>query len=120
MTVSEAIMEVDKLRPNAYSEDVKVRWLSELDGKIALEVCKSKDVPLYKYPNDCDRELLVAHPHSDIYPLYLVAMIDFYNQDIGSYQNVMSMFNNNYDIFAKWYQRTQVPKSNGGFKNFFD
>lgn len=119
MTINDAIMAADELRPNTFDEDMKTAWLSELDGKIALEVFKSEKVPLYEYPKNCEKTLLVAHPHSDIYPLYLVAMIDFYNQDISSYQNAMSMFNNKYDIFAKWYQRTHVPKSNGGFKNLF-
>lgn len=119
MTINDAIMAADELRPNAFSEDMKVAWISELDGKIALEVFQDEEVPLYEYPNDGEKELLVVHPHSDIYPLYLVAMIDFFNQDIGSYQNAMSMFNSKYDIFAKWYQRTHMPKSNGGFKNLF-
>lgn len=119
MTINDAIMTADELRPNTFSEDMKTAWLSELDGKIALEVFKSEDVPRYEYPKSGEAELMVAYPHSDIYPLYLVAMIDFYNQDIGSYQNAMSMFNNKYDIFAKWYQRNNMPKSNGGFKNLF-
>lgn len=119
MTINEAIMAADELRPNTFSENMKCEWLSELDGKVALEVKKSEEVPRYEYPNDGDGELMVAYPHSDIYPLYLAAMIDFYNQDIAGYQNVMNMFNNRYDIFAKWYQRNNMPKSYGGFKNLF-
>lgn len=119
MTINEAIMAADELRPNVFEEDMKTEWLSELDGKIALEIYKSGNVPRYEYPSNSETELMVAHPHSDIYPLYLVAMIDFYNQDIAGYQNAMSMFNNKYDIFAKWYIRNNVPKSSGGFKNLF-
>ncbi len=117
MTVNEAIMQADELRPNVFGDDIKTEWLSELDGKIAQEVYKYKDVPVYEHTKDGDTELLVVHPHSDIYSLYLVAMIDFYNQDIAGYQNAMSMFNNKYDIFAKWYIRNNIPKSSGGFKN---
>ena len=110
-------MAADELRPNVFGEDVKTAWLSELDGKIAQEVYKRGEVPMYEHTEDGDTELLVVHPHSDIYPLYLVAMIDFYNKDIDDYQNAMNMFNSKYDIFAKWYIRNNVPKNSGGFKN---
>lgn len=117
MTVNTAIMRADELRPNAYSESEKTAWLSELDGKISLEIFKAEPQTRYTYSQDADRELLVSHPHEDIYPLYIAAMVDFYNQDVSSYQNAMSMFNNRYDIFAKWYQRSNVPKHGGGFRN---
>lgn len=119
MTVNEAIMAADKLRPNAYSEKDKIGWLSGLDGKIALEVHKRRDVPKYEYPKDSDTELLVKEPHSSMYPLYIVAMIDFYNRDTEAYMNSGSMFNAEYDIFAKWYIRNNMPKDSGGFKGYF-
>ena len=33
MTISDAITMVDALRPNQYSQDMKIRWLSRLDGQ---------------------------------------------------------------------------------------
>lgn len=120
MKINKAIMYADDLRPNAFDDDVKVMWLSELDGKIEREVFKSEKTVPYVLPVDGEKELLVKHPHSDIYPLYIVAMIDFYNNDIDKYQNAMVIFNSKYDIFAKWYQRNNMPQNSGsGFKNLF-
>ena len=118
MTVNEAIMAADELRPNSFDENVKTRWLSELDGKISLEIHKADKAVKYECSADENTTLLVPEPHSSMYPLYLVAMIDFYNKDTESYENTLLMFNSEYDIFAKRYQRNNMPPDPGGFKNF--
>ena len=45
MTISDAITMVDALRPNQYSQDMKIRWLSRLDGMIWQEVISSPRKP---------------------------------------------------------------------------
>ena len=35
MTVRQAILQADELRPNAISEEHKARWLHQLDGRLA-------------------------------------------------------------------------------------
>ena len=119
MTVNDAIMAADKLRPNAYAEEEKVGWLSNLDGKIALEVQHRKEAVSYSYPKDNDTVLQVSEPHSDIYPLYIVSMIDFYNKDTEEYFNSHQMSNAAYNVYAKWYIRNNMPPNSGGFKNYF-
>lgn len=117
MTINEAIMAADDMRPNVYDEETKIKWLSELDGKIAQEVMQQKSVPVYEYPKDGDTQLLVNAPHEDIYPLYIVAMIDFHNGDTELAINSMGLFDNRYTVFAKWYIRNHMPKDSGGFRN---
>ena len=117
MTINEAILYADQTKPNAYSEQQKTRWLAELDGKIEREVFKTKELAEYTYPQDAETELLVKFPHSDIYPLYISAMIDFHNREFGEYNNSILMFNQAYDVFAKWYIRNNIPKHSGGFTN---
>lgn len=41
MTIREAIEAVDRLTPNQYENIDKVRWLSELDGVVYLEIEKT-------------------------------------------------------------------------------
>ena len=43
MTISDAITMVDALRPNQYSQDMKIRWLSRLDGMIWQEVIRTHE-----------------------------------------------------------------------------
>lgn len=117
MTINEAILYADRAMPNTYSEQQKTRWLAELDGKIEREIYKTEELEEYQYPKDGDKELLVAYPHSDIYPLYIYAMIDFHNREYGEYNNSILAFNQAYDLFAKWYIRNNIPKHSGGFTN---
>ena len=117
MKINEAIMEADDMRPNVYDEETKVKWLENLDGKISQEVMQNKTVPDYEYSRDGETELLVSKPHDDIYPLYLVAMIDYNNGDTDFAVNSMNLFNQRYEVFAKWYIRNHMPKDSGGFRN---
>ena len=89
MTMGEAITQANELRINTMSDEEKKRWLHELDCDMAetMEV----DVP-YEDMSD-DRLLLVQSPHDNIYVYYLVARIDYFNQEIQMYQNDMIMFN---------------------------
>jgi hypothetical protein len=41
MTAGELIAQVDELRPNAYSQAQKLRWLRRLDGQILCEIEES-------------------------------------------------------------------------------
>ncbi len=118
MTCSEAIMKADELKANVYSDEQKMRWLSELDGKIIREVLEKDTEVCYSCPEDENRELIVGLPYCDIYVLYLCAMIDFSNRETAAYENSMIMFNSSYDVFAKNYIRNNMPKSGGTFKNF--
>ena len=117
MTINEAIMAADDMRPNVYDEETKVKWLEELDGRIVQEVEQGNILPEYSYSGDGDTELRVSKPHEDIYPMYLVAMIDYNNGDTDLAVNSMNLFNQRYDVFAKWYNRSHMPKDSGGFRN---
>ena len=87
MKISECIQMIDELRPNAYGDDQKVRWLSSLDGKIQALVLHTPadEMAHYSFPEDSERELLAKHPHDGIYPLYLAAMIDFADGEYSKY-----------------------------------
>ena len=117
MTINEAIMAADDMRPNVYDEETKVKWLENLDGKISQEVMQFNTLPEYDYASDGDEELLVSNPHDDIYPLYLIAMIDYNNGDSELAANSMGLFDSRYNVFAKWYIRNHMPKDSGGFRN---
>lgn len=38
MTIDEAIELCDRMKPNHYEKEDKLRWLSELDGRIRIEI----------------------------------------------------------------------------------
>ena len=101
MKANEAIERVDTLRPNPFSEEEKLRWLSELDGKISKEVLKLGKVFDYTGQASSETELLVRLPYTDVYLFYLCAMIDFFSRDYEEYNNSMLMVNTILNSLAK-------------------
>lgn len=113
MTIQDAIRRVDDIKPNSFTDETKLKWLSDLEGRLALDVFLLAGVELryfqYAYPGGMDAELLVQPPHDDIYTAYLAAKIDEANGEYELYQNSMAAYNGLYGDFARWFARTYEP-----------
>lgn len=136
MTPNKVIEMVDRVKPNSYTEEDKLRWINELDGMVkklvfqwdekylkeletkykngeitkdAYEELINKTKP-YSYPEDMDRELLIPFPFDDTYNLFVQAKIDFYNREYGNYNNSAMMFEAQYAEFKKAYIRENRAK----------
>lgn len=116
MTINKTIELTDRLKPNAFSPEIKAGWLSELDGTVAREVLDITP-PVFAFPEDMDKPLLIPHPFEDVYILYLSAMIDLHNRDYADYNNLSKAFNSRLDQFKKDYIRHNIPPHPGFFSN---
>ena len=131
MTPNKAIEIVDRLSPNPYSEEDKLRWINELDGMVKRLVFQwnkkyikeveaqyeSKQITKeeynvfldklkdYAYPEDMDKELLIETPFDNVYVLYLQAQIDYHNREYANYNNVAMMFDAKFSEYKKAYIR---------------
>lgn len=105
MTSNKAIEIVDRLKPNVYSEEDKLRWIGELDGMVQRLVMQTDEVTEYVYPDDMDRELLIPAPFDDCYTLFLEAKIDYYNREYANYNNSAMMFEAQFSEYKKAYIR---------------
>lgn len=110
MTAKEAIRRADELRPNALGEEQKAAWIFDLDGQIADMM---QTVPTANTFPDLDVTLLMSAPHEEIYPLYLVCKIDFYNQEMNMYANDRAIYEGAMQEAAAWYRRNNRPVSHG-------
>lgn len=111
MTPNKVIEIVDRIKPNSYTEEDKLRWINELDGMVQRLVMKRTEVEQYTYPNDLDRELLIPAPYDeDLYTLYVQTKIDFYNREYTNYNNTATMFEIRYDEYKKDYIRNHRAK----------
>lgn len=106
MKVSEAISQANDLRDNTLADEQKATWLVGLDGEIA-EIM-GVEAPANTWP-ETDADLLMPAPHDDVYPMYLVAMIDYYNQESGMYANDMQVFNTAMSSARAWWRRNHKP-----------
>ena len=110
MTPNKAIEIVDRVKPNPYSEEDKLRWINELDGMVQRLVIQSDEITEYAYPDDMDKELLILAPFDDCYTLFLEAKIDYYNREYANYNNSAMMFEAQYSEFKKAYIREHQAK----------
>lgn len=108
MTISEAIGQVDLLKPNPFTEDEKKGWLLRLEKKIEKEIVDTHegggDI------EDVGEKLRVGMPYDDIYLFWLEAQIDYHNGEIEKYNNSITVFNYAYNAFQLFYNRTHLPK----------
>lgn len=117
MTLIEAINLIDELKPNGYSQHIKVRWLSTLDLKIKTEIIDTHEGgtadSFEGYTEDIDNGtvLLVPAPYDEVYKYWLEAQIDYHNGEFAKYNNSMAMFNTAYSNYERYYNRTHMPKA---------
>lgn len=117
MTIQSAINHINAVKPNAYSQDEKVKWLSSLDGVIKAEIidthegAESVSFREYDETTPLTQELLVPHPYDDVYIRWLEAQIDYASGEYGRYNNSITMYNTAYTAFEKYYNRTNKPIS---------
>jgi hypothetical protein len=115
MTIMEAIHRIDSVKPNRYSQQEKIQWLSILDGTVKAEIIDThegagaSDFKGYTEKTDLNTPLLVPAPYDDIYLFGLESQIDYWNGEIKKYNNSIAMYNNAYSEFAKYYNRTHLP-----------
>lgn len=122
MTIAEAIALVDRAKPNQYSDEDKIRWLSEIDGMIVRELIEShEDSPLAEpftgyTAADSDTQLIAPFPYDQLYRWWLESQIDLGNMEIGKYNNSRNLFNSAYLTYTDHYNRTHMPKQVSGFR----
>lgn len=122
MTISDAITMVDALRPNQYPQDMKIRWLSRLDGMIWQEVICTHEGGTetfdgYSSADLESKEMLVGSPYDeDVYNNYLQAMIGRENGEAGKYSQSITLFNAAFSRWRNWYNRAHMAKDPGTFR----
>lgn len=116
MNIAQILAQVDEIKPNTYDDNIKIAWLSELDGQIYNDVFLTheldENVPsmfLGYTEADLNTELLVGYPHESIYRNYLFAQIDASNGETDRYANSMTLFNASFKDFKSDYNRQHMP-----------
>lgn len=144
MIIEECINRVDATKPNQYSIEEKLRWLSVLEASIKNDIIDMYEQPAEKEEDkvvilregeeipeeetgpvefagytaeDLSKELLVPFPYDELYVAYLKAKIDEANGEAARYNNSASTFNGLLLNYEKYYNKTHTRKR-VGFKIF--
>lgn len=118
ITAKDVIDAVEKVRPNAYSDEEKLKWINEVEGKIHDEIIKNSEIGKdneFVTVSSPDTLLTADSRFSQMYVYYLLAKIDFFDNEPTKYNNDLAMFDSTYESFACWHIRTYVPQPCKGF-----
>ena len=123
MTIKEVIDIVDNLKPNQYSLESKVEWLSFLDQTIINDVLLTHEGYNGEYdeftgysPDVLTAKLIVPSPYDRVYSAYLKMKIDEENGETARYNNSATMFNSYLSDYKKWYNRNHMPITKGAVR----
>ena len=116
MTLQEALDMADQLKPNMMLESIKIRFISEIEGKIHKEILmkhehddEDETCPTYDSDTSRDTELLVPAPYDMVYVYWLLAQIDHMNMEMDKYNNDRALFENAYREFNDYWTREHMP-----------
>ncbi len=115
MTINEALNAADALRNNAVGREIKITFLSELDGRICYDImqpCGYKGNFIgYDSKTPGDTELLVPYPYDALYVSYLEQEIARASNELPRYNNARVLFNEKLSAFRQWYVRTHKTET---------
>ena len=116
MTMSEVIGEVNTRNPNAFTEETKAKILCDLESRILAEF-KKEDIEV-KFPEDFTKTLFLPNRYSEVYILYVSAMIYFWNKEYDEYNNHVSLFSDLLNQFREEHG-SKTPTERRTFYNLF-
>lgn len=119
MNIKECIDLVDGVKPNQYSIEDKVAWLSFIEQSIINDVLLTHEGYDGRYddftgysPDNLTVGLIAPSPYDRLYTAYLKMKIDEENGETARYNNSATLFNSYLSEYKKWYNRNHMPISN--------
>ena len=115
MKIIDAIIGIDALKHNTYTQTDKLQWLSRLDWMVKKHIIDTHEgadavtFTGYDDSTDIQTELLVPAPYDEVYLRWMEAQIDYHNGEYGKYNNAVDMFTTSYEAYQNYYNRTHMP-----------
>ena len=91
--------------------DVPVEAEGEPEGEDAGDGEQSG--PPMSWPEDGDKPLFVPVEYGEHYVFYVIAMVEFYTREYGSYNNTIILFNDRLSDFLRAWRRAHRPAPRG-------
>ena len=104
MTKNEVLSFVQSVKPHDFEDAIMLRWLDELEKKIACEI-HSRYAREEAFLGLGPDQLSVAAPYDKIYWTYLVSMIELAKGTPESYEFANRVFKEAYTEYARHVQR---------------
>lgn len=114
MKVKDVLAYIDQIRPNAYTDREKIAMLNTIEGRVYTDIFHKAEgftgefVPFKE--GEEERELAVPVPFTDLYINYMASRIDYFNGDVGRYNDSIVLYNDAWDQYAAHYRANNKPK----------
>lgn len=109
MTARQIIDKVNDIKPNAFTDAAKLKWLNELEGRIAAKIFLMAPAEIKQAELSLTDTPMVEPPYDNMYVFWLEARIDEANGEYDRYQNSMQMFDSAWREFLCWFGQTWDP-----------
>lgn len=115
MTIHQAIVRLDALKYNTYTDAEKRAWLTYLDGDVYENILKihepqpQESFTGYDESTPGETQLLVPAPFDDMYLYFLEAMIDYNSGELARFNNSNALYRSRWVDFSRHYNRTHLP-----------
>jgi hypothetical protein len=103
MNIAQILAQVDEIKPNTYDDNIKIAWLSELDGQIYNDVFLTHEL------DENVPSMFLGYTEADLNTELLFAQIDASNGETDRYANSMTLFNASFKDFKSDYNRQHMP-----------
>ena len=107
MTVQDFLDITMTLSPSTLDPSLKLRWLSEVEGRVKVELLGESAETLQPIDESTPRgeELVVPHPYDRLYWMYYVTMYNYLVGDSARYENAALLFNEAYNGYGRYLKR---------------
>ncbi len=120
MTVTQAIVEADRLYPNSFTDEEKIGWLQRMDEGIIASLYSLYEDSVHQtvpdYMENTEASLLIGSPYDLLYLYELEAKMAYWNRDTESYNRAAAMYNQLYQTYEREFHRKHHPV---GKRRFF-
>ena len=106
MKVERIILTLDEMKENSVSEEVKIVWLNEVEGRVECEIRGKKPEEFVPLTSGEDT-LSLPEPYSRAYLLYLCAMIAFAKGEYELYSKGIIDYETAFSEYARYYIRSR-------------
>lgn len=107
MIISDAIKEADRMKPNSFSTEDKLRWLERLEKRVRNEILLHYKTTVPEITpfttDDLSRELQVPEPYDEMYVHWLCAQMDYYEREYDGFNASNAMFEAVFVSYRNWY-----------------
>ena len=116
MNIQEVLDLADSMKPNMMLPQIKLAYLTEIDGMIYEELVmkhahteEEEARPHYDSDTDPGTELIVPSPYDMLYVYWLMQKIDLLNMEMDKFNNDRALFETAYAEASDWWTRSRMP-----------